>query len=104
MSDKICGNDDCSCSTGIHGGLTFGSGELDEAGFWAKPCRPCAEAHDKKMDDGRRDDLTQEYITQHCESGMTLLQAQQRVRRDHEWLDEPAWPYKDSPASLVTGG
>lgn len=28
----------CKCSTGIHEGLTFGSGELDYYGFWKYPC------------------------------------------------------------------
>ena len=44
----------CGCSTGIHEadnsdgtawrpwGLTFGTGKLDEFGYWEKPCGPCA--------------------------------------------------------------
>ncbi len=44
----------CCCSTGIHEddratgdlnspwGLTFGSGKLDELGYWSKPCVACA--------------------------------------------------------------
>jgi hypothetical protein len=39
---KLCGNPDCGASIGIHGGVTFGSGELDGYGFWEKPCYVCA--------------------------------------------------------------
>jgi len=37
-----CGNPDCGVSTGIHEGPTFGSGELDDHGYWEHPCGPCA--------------------------------------------------------------
>jgi len=38
-----CGNHLCSCSTSIDDEtLTFGSGELDDHGFWERPCLPCA--------------------------------------------------------------
>lgn len=32
----------CSVSTGIHDGLTFGKGELSSNGFWEFPCFECA--------------------------------------------------------------
>lgn len=32
------GKCDCRTSTGIHGGLTRGYGELDDNGFWEHPC------------------------------------------------------------------
>jgi len=38
-----CNNPHCSTSTGISGHLTFGSGKLDQYGYWSKPCRNCAE-------------------------------------------------------------
>jgi len=38
-----CGRGDCGVSTGIHGGLTFGFGELDFNGYWEEECRPCTE-------------------------------------------------------------
>lgn len=41
---KVCGNPACAISTGIHEGLTFGSGELDDHGFWEAPCEACARA------------------------------------------------------------
>lgn len=37
-----CDNPDCSTSTGFHDGLTFGSGKLDDWGYWEVPCGPCA--------------------------------------------------------------
>lgn len=39
-----CGNPKCKASTGIHDGLTFGSGELDDNGYWENPCFKCARA------------------------------------------------------------
>jgi hypothetical protein len=45
---RPCGNDECSVSTGIHEGLTFGSGRLTFSGFWESPCAPCARAYEAK--------------------------------------------------------
>ena len=42
-----CGRKECKVSTGIHDGLTFGSGELDEFGYWEFPCDKCARAWEK---------------------------------------------------------
>ena len=39
----------CNVSTGIHGCLTFGSGKLDESGFWKHPCFECARAHEAQF-------------------------------------------------------
>ena len=51
---KPCGNPDCSVSTGIHDGFTFGSGDLDMNGFWEHPCALCARLHEKLYpEDGR---------------------------------------------------
>jgi len=38
----------CKISTGIHDGLTFGSGELDDCGYWEHPCYDCARAWEKE--------------------------------------------------------
>ncbi len=43
-----CGKYRCSTSTGIHDGLTFGSGRLNHSGFWEFPCAICARAHEAK--------------------------------------------------------
>lgn len=42
-----CNNFDCQISTGIDGSLTFGSGELDELGYWEFPCDFCARMWEK---------------------------------------------------------
>lgn len=39
-----CGNTECCVSTGICETLTFGSGRLDDYGYWEFPCGPCARA------------------------------------------------------------
>lgn len=41
---RACGNRNCCASSGIHEGPTFGSGELDDYGYWEFPCYPCARA------------------------------------------------------------
>lgn len=91
-----CGNLDCSSSTGIHEGMTFGTGELDDHGFWETGCRPCAVAHDVSMAAGRRDELEASYIADYAKGGMTIVAAREHVRRYHQWLYEPAWPFADS--------
>lgn len=45
---KACNNPQCSVSTGIHEGLTFGSGRLDHNGYFEFPCAPCARAYEEK--------------------------------------------------------
>jgi hypothetical protein len=44
-----CARPDCGGSTGIHGGLTFGWGELDDHGYWEHPCAPCARAYEARV-------------------------------------------------------
>jgi hypothetical protein len=43
-----CGHADCFVSTGIHDGLTFGRGDLNDYGYWDEPCSTCARAHEAK--------------------------------------------------------
>jgi len=45
---KACGHPHCSVSTTISGHLSFGSGRLDDYGYWQKPCGRCAEAYEKE--------------------------------------------------------
>ena len=40
---------ECLVSTGIHECLTFGTGHLDENGFWSAPCFDCARAHEEQF-------------------------------------------------------
>jgi hypothetical protein len=35
-------------SSGIHEGLTFGSGTLDFNGFWSNPCMVCARDYERR--------------------------------------------------------
>jgi hypothetical protein len=43
-----CGNRNCACSTGICERLTFGSGELNDCGYWEFPCWTCARDYEKE--------------------------------------------------------
>lgn len=42
-----CGNPECEISYGIHEGPTFGSGKLDQFGYWENPCDACAREWEK---------------------------------------------------------
>ncbi len=39
----------CAVITIISGHLAFGSGELNEFGFWENPCNECARDHEKQF-------------------------------------------------------
>lgn len=39
---SLCGKAECGASTGVDGSVTFGSGALDDFGYWEKPCPVCA--------------------------------------------------------------
>jgi len=73
-----CGDKECSCSTGIHGGITYGRGKLDELGFWEIPCRPCAVAADE-----RRPQLLK-----------SLGEPPENDPHAHDWAKMDAWPYE----------
>ena len=73
-----CDNDKCACSSGIHGGMTFGNGELDSHGFWEFPCRQCA-IHFDSLRDERVKELRRESIKD----------------TDIDWATLDAWPYKE---------
>lgn len=45
---SYCGNPKCGVSTGICDRPTFGSGKLDDYGYWSRPCRACAAEHEKR--------------------------------------------------------
>ncbi len=86
MSTPACGNPKCGCSTGIHEGLTFGSGRLDHLGFWEKPCRICAENWDNKQ----RPEVIKELMS---DPKFKTLEDAQKYIREAEWLQLKAWPY-----------
>ena len=41
-----CGRPECCASTGIDGSPTFGTGELDDFGYWEYPCSKCAREYE----------------------------------------------------------
>lgn len=52
--NRPCGNSKCAISMAIdETTFTFGSGRLDDYGFWSRPCRICAEAYEKAHPDER---------------------------------------------------
>ena len=40
----------CKVSSGVHDCLTFGTGTLDDGGFWSVPCYEC-RAHEEQFPD-----------------------------------------------------
>ena len=80
-NDLMCDDPNCSCSTGIHDGSTYGSGELDKNGYWEKPCRICAEGTD----------LENKKILEESE---IPKKAETSLDDNWDWLTIPAWPYK----------
>ena len=48
MPKKACGNPCCGVSSCFTEQFTFGSGKLDDNGFWEHPCRLCAEQFDRE--------------------------------------------------------
>ena len=86
MTQQACGNSKCRASTGIHDGMTFGSGKLDHYGYWQFPCRPCAEQWDKNKEERIAQLKSEGFTDEVLNSG------------DYEWVTMPAWPYgSDSP-------
>lgn len=90
---SACGNPKCYSSTGIHDGLTFGSGTLDSMGYWSRPCRICAADFDKRMNSGERTELVSELVADGYEMA--------EIKRDHRWLFEPGWPYADTDIEAI---
>lgn len=77
---RPCGNPHCSTSTGIHEGLTFGWGELDDYGYWEHPCAICARDFDEK-----RPELQKTHS--------------QEKPENVEWLYISGWPFPDQDIS-----
>lgn len=85
-----CNNPECCSSTGIHEGSTFGSGRIDEHGFWEFPCRICAAEHD-----ANREETIRNVREQILKSGRTIEEAEKYLR-EAIWINEPAWPYAET--------
>ena len=61
-----CKRSDCKVSTGIHDGLTFGRGKLDNNGYWQFPCNTCAREWEKNYpDDAPCWPFTNKYESEH---------------------------------------
>jgi hypothetical protein len=84
---RPCGNPRCSCSTGIHEGLTFGSGRLDSLGYWSKPCHVCARANDADQKDQRA--RVARDLVSHGKSKRYV----RRYIATAEWLWIESWPF-----------
>lgn len=74
-----CGNPKCSCSTGIHDGLTFGSGELSTGGYWQFPCYVCARAWDAERMETMKRELSNGTPKEHL-----------------DWCEIEAWPFSEA--------
>lgn len=83
-NNRWCGNASCSSSTGIHDGITCGSGRLSLDGYWEHPCRVCAAAFDAEKSD-RMERLVRENGPPTQEDPTVYL-----------WAELPAWPYEDT--------
>lgn len=90
MRSQKCGNPECSTSTGIHGGLTFGSGVLDSHGYWEHPCRVCASAFDQNVPNIIKD-LKKRLI----DEGQNDPEEIESYVNSQEWLCFLAWPPSD---------
>jgi len=105
-----CGNPNCSVSTGIHDGLTFGSGELDENGFWEHPCPICARECEKKHPEyapcwpfsdkpTRKEMLTAEYFmledaVEYLDKCMVVLKSVVGTMRDRKAAEDGTESYR----------
>lgn len=90
----FCGNSDCRCSTGVHEGLSFGSGRLDKNGFWEYPCRICSR-HFQEVE-------RVEIIEQLRREGYS-----EEAIGEMEWLQVEAWPFEGQDCAdeaVLSGG
>jgi hypothetical protein len=46
--DFGCGRNECTASSGICGSTTFGTGKLDNHGYWEFPCKKCEDVWEKE--------------------------------------------------------
>lgn len=93
-----CGNPECKCSTGIHEELTFGSGKLDDFGYFQFPCAICAREWDRQRPEHLKKCLADE---QERNRSLTPNQIFQFVQQSHEWLFLEAWPRSDQDVNQL---
>ena len=96
----------CKVSTGIHDCLTFGTGELNDNGFWEHSCEACARAYEQQFpEDGPCWPHTQEQLKQmgfervkpHQITDKQVMETRnslEMMKRPHLWCRWPALPVK----------
>lgn len=84
-----CGDKNCLCSTGIHQGLTFGKGKLDNYGYWQYPCYACARANDASQKKTRGQIAKKLTI-----NGTGKKKVRTHIARS-EWLWIKSWPFEN---------
>ena len=94
MTQK-CGKSDFRRAGSIEGGITFGSGMIDDYGFWQFPCRVCAEDFDARIEE-IKEGIRQELLFQ---EQLPLTIAQHIASQD--WLFIPAWPRADQDVNKL---
>lgn len=94
---NACGNPKCNSAESIHGSLTFGWGQLDKFGYWEYGCRICARNWDIQIKQ-TKDVLYKDML----EKGNSHEEAISYLKTE-EWLNNPAWPYNDSPHTRREG-
>ena len=79
---KDCRNPkECIASTGPHGQITFGWGNLDPKGYFEFGCRECAKQYDARRESRMADMVARGYKPLELESEYFA------------WINRPAWPY-----------
>jgi hypothetical protein len=82
-----CGNPKCKVSTGLHDGLTFGSGRLSDGGYWSQPCQVCARSSDTRRKADRAD------MARRMRAEGQGKRAIRRYIATSDWLWLLAWPF-----------
>jgi hypothetical protein len=85
-------NNQCGSSTGIHEGLTFGSGKLNEFGYWSKPCQICARDWDARRPEVKLR-IEEEQRLAHPELSDEEFNCHMKLQ--HPWLFIPGWPFAE---------
>ena len=79
---RDCRNpNECIASTGPHGQITFGWGNLGPEGYFEFGCRECAKSYDARRESRIADMVASGYKRLELESDYFA------------WLNRPAWPY-----------
>jgi len=118
--DKACNNPKCGVSTSMFmEQLTFGSGDLDEYGFWEYPCAICAREYERRHpEDGmcwplrekqpltREDMLTAEVLLledakDHLQKCLKLLNSLTITMRERKASEDGSEPYRNEVSAYT---